>query len=382
MPVRPEFGKYRSLLNRLTAASADIEAGDGQPVWEFYRAARRPVSRRIVDRLTRQGIACPPLDPIATFQARFYNYCRNGLKADPDFLAAAGLKLKIPPESVHMISRGSGVFLDINNTDFLVEACEDSGFTMAPGLDILDFGGSTGRTVCNLAYGFPEVRWHCCDPSPVSIAWGRENHPEVNYFVSNQNPPLARGNDSLDGILAKSVWTHFSASASRRWLAELSRVVRPGGFLALTAHGPHDLARRIVYGNPSPDYGLLEKIGRKTGNGLLNKILRKFRGPSADRKDAEYRFLDMVTERISDRGHFFSPYAPWTLSGQGDIRDAENADTSQWGLTFFTQQWFKAHLEPTPWRIAGYHIGRTGHRQDIYVLRNGEPPRDRDAARG
>ncbi|MBX3489285.1 class I SAM-dependent methyltransferase [Parvibaculum sp.] len=380
MPVRAEFEKYRPLLNRLTAASADIGAGDGQPVWEIYVPAHRPVSRRIVDRLTRQGIACPPLDPIATFQARFYNYCRNGLKADPGFLAAAGLNLKLPPQDIHMISRGSGVFLDINNADFLIEACEDSGFTMAPGLDILDFGGSTGRTVCNLAYGFPEVRWHCCDPSPVSIAWGRENHPEVNYFVSNQNPPLARDGDSLDGILAKSVWTHFSASASRRWLTELSRVVRPGGFLALTAHGPHDIARRIVYGNPSPDYSLLAKAPRMAGPGLLDRIFKRSEAPSARRGKIEYGFLDMLVAEVSRSGHFFSPYS--TLEWQGDIRDAENADTSQWGLTFFTQQWFKAHLEPTPWRIAGYHIGRTGHRQDIYVLRNGEPPRDRDAARG
>ena len=96
--------------------------------------------------------------------------------------------------------------------------------------------------------------------------------------------------------------------------------------------------------------------------GLLDRIFKRSEA-AARRSKIEYGFLDMLVAEISRSGHFFSPYS--SLHWQGDIHDA-NADTSHWGLTFVTQQWFKAHLGPTP----GYSklpYRRTGHRQDIYA---------------
>ena len=42
---------------------------------------------------------------------------------------------------------------------------------------------------------------------------------------------------AFDAVLAVSVWSHFAAGAAERWLAEMTRVMRPGGVLAFTIQG-------------------------------------------------------------------------------------------------------------------------------------------------
>jgi len=41
----------------------------------------------------------------------------------------------------------------------------------------------------------------------------------------------------FDFIYAFSVFTHLSESGQVAWLAELSRILRPGGYLLMTTHG-------------------------------------------------------------------------------------------------------------------------------------------------
>jgi SAM-dependent methyltransferase len=88
-----------------------------------------------------------------------------------------------------------------------------------------------------LAAWRPELRWLGRDPNAEAIAWARAHVPGVEFFASPQDPPLPLEDDALDVVYAISIWSHFGRDAALRWLAEMQRVIRPGGVLVLTTHG-------------------------------------------------------------------------------------------------------------------------------------------------
>jgi SAM-dependent methyltransferase len=106
------------------------------------------------------------------------------------------------------------------------------------GARALDFGCGVGRT---LRHFTPEAE-RCedflgCDIDPASIEWVKEHlEPPFNAFVNDSEPPLPIEAASLDMVFAVSVFTHLADSWAR-WLAELHRVLRPGGLLITTFQG-------------------------------------------------------------------------------------------------------------------------------------------------
>lgn len=333
-----------SLLRQLSIYRDEQRVDQSGKITETYEPQKRPASAKIIDRLNAAGVnGVPSLTPLAGFQTRFYDRCKTD-KTFRSALAKAGLDLKMPGGKVHVISRGTNLLIDINGADFLLEALDDEGLAPQSRQRILDFGGSSGRTIRTMAYGHPEVNWMCCDPSPPSIEWGNANLSDISFFLSHQEPPLALDDNSLDGFFAKSIWTHFSEDASKAWLLEMGRVVKKGGFALITAHGPHDLARRITWGNPAPRY---DRLAGFDGYGQIEA-------------------LKTITRGVVKDGFFFRPYG--SLHWQADIREAEDADTAHWGLTFVTRKWFSDHISDTPWRLRRHFIGRTGFRHDLYLL--------------
>jgi SAM-dependent methyltransferase len=50
-------------------------------------------------------------------------------------------------------------------------------------------------------------------------------------------PPLPYPDGAFDFVYAFSVFTHLSVELADRWMAELRRVVKPGGLVWFTIHG-------------------------------------------------------------------------------------------------------------------------------------------------
>ena len=60
-------------------------------------------------------------------------------------------------------------------------------------------------------------------------------------MLSGEHPPLPYPDKSIDLIYACSVFSHFDAERQTRWLAELQRITRPGGYLLLTFRHEHSV---------------------------------------------------------------------------------------------------------------------------------------------
>ncbi len=100
---------------------------------------------------------------------------------------------------------------------------------------VLDFGCGCGR-VTRYWRAFPgEVAG--TDLSEEAVAWCRANLPFARFEVNGLEPPLAFPSASFDLVYGLSVFTHLAEDTQARWLAELRRVLRPGGRLVLSTHG-------------------------------------------------------------------------------------------------------------------------------------------------
>ncbi len=243
----------------------------------------------------------------------------------PGLLERTGLSAAMPPEGVHAMARdalaaGGGYWY----ADLVADALQAAGSGLEEVRDGLDFGASSGRVVRVLAAAHPEANWSACDPNAPAIAWARAHLPGIDFFVSPQDPPLARPDGAFDLVLAISVWSHYDRGAALRWLEEMGRLVRPGGHVLLTSHGPQSVAYHADRGT-RPAGQLLE-----------------------------------IVEALHSRGFWFA--AEFGPAGDWGVVHPE------WGTAFLTPEWLLSQIGRR-WHVAHFMPGCVEGNQDVYVLR-------------
>jgi SAM-dependent methyltransferase len=105
---------------------------------------------------------------------------------------------------------------------------------------ILDFGCGCGRVLRWLRQEIPAERLSGSDIDKPAIKWLRWNMPGLDVRTNGGLPPLSFSDGSFDLVLGYSVFSHLAEEYQDAWLAELSRVAKPGAFLLLTVHGHHN----------------------------------------------------------------------------------------------------------------------------------------------
>jgi SAM-dependent methyltransferase len=100
---------------------------------------------------------------------------------------------------------------------------------------VFDFGCGCGRVIRHLR-GL-DAALAGSDFNPALVAWCRANLPFARFSVNGLEPPLSSEAAAFDLAYAFSVLTHLPEAVASRWLAELRRVVRPGGLVVLSTHG-------------------------------------------------------------------------------------------------------------------------------------------------
>jgi SAM-dependent methyltransferase len=149
----------------------------------------------------------------------------------------------LPPS--YLRSRVHGVpdlesFLRVGSccaSDILKVLEEQGVFRPGEEPDILDFGAGCGRTLLWMKRLARPARFHGTDIDAEAIDWCAENLGFADVRVNRAVPPLDYADGQFDAIYSISVFTHLNEELQFRWLDELRRVTKPGGWVLLTLHG-------------------------------------------------------------------------------------------------------------------------------------------------
>nr|WP_295772356.1 class I SAM-dependent methyltransferase [Rhodoferax sp.] len=113
---------------------------------------------------------------------------------------------------------------------------KDSGGELSPGDAILDLGCASGRVLRHFAIQGNDLDCWGADINLRNVEWARLFLPEnIKVFHSTILPQLPIEDNSLALVTAFSVFTHID-DMEFAWLAEIRRILKPGGFFYVTIH--------------------------------------------------------------------------------------------------------------------------------------------------
>jgi SAM-dependent methyltransferase len=197
--------------------------------------AGRDVARRVVfgpagKAIERLGLADPAFRAYEKLLAR-----RAGA------LPARGTDgLPLPPAHLQILVAGhasAGFEQDgANGADSIRQILRRTGGDIDGCRAVLDFGAGCARIARHWAK-IEGPEWHACDYNPTLVAWCNANLPFLQMVQNTLEPPLPYPDERFDLVYAYSVFTHLPEPLQHAWIAELLRVLEPGGRLIVTTHG-------------------------------------------------------------------------------------------------------------------------------------------------
>jgi len=166
--------------------------------------------------------------------------------------STAPASLPLPPARLRLLVDGRSTdgerFLSIGEAmlESIRDAVAAAGTPVAAPLRVLDFGCGCGR-VARHWEGVDEVELHGCDYNPELVGWCEESLPFMALMRNELAPPSPYEPQSFDLIYGLSVFSHLTETLQRAWVAELRRLLRPGGLLAISVLG-HRVQERLGRG--------------------------------------------------------------------------------------------------------------------------------------
>ena len=101
---------------------------------------------------------------------------------------------------------------------------------------VLDWGVGCGRIARYATKTVAASAFTGCDVDAENVRWCEANLPG-RFVHTAMFPPLPFADRSFDLVYGISVFTHFRQSLQDAWLAELHRILKPGGVCLVTTHG-------------------------------------------------------------------------------------------------------------------------------------------------
>ena len=112
-----------------------------------------------------------------------------------------------------------------------------------PDTRVLDWGCGCGRLTRLLLDGAGNrENVKGVDIDPDNIAWSAKHLSETAFSTVGLYPPTHFDDESFDLIIANSVLSHLKYQPTLDWIAEVARLLRPGGVALLSYHGDFSTA--------------------------------------------------------------------------------------------------------------------------------------------
>jgi cyclopropane fatty-acyl-phospholipid synthase-like methyltransferase len=201
---------------------------------------------------------------------------------------------------------------------------------LAEKLRILDFGCGCGRMTRYLN-SIDSVEAHGTDANPDLAAWCQEHLDRVHTALNAAQPPMPFPDASFDLVYALSVFTHLSEERSHEWLADVARVLVPGGSFIATTHGVTAL------------------------NVIRNSTVHQ------TMMNLDESATDALIRRLPDEGYIFAQYPP------ASIPVAKVG--SEYGLSFIDGDYVRSNWASTNFELLDHLPGGLRGWHDIAVLR-------------
>ena len=158
-------------------------------------------------------------------------------------LAAGVAALPAPPPDLVATTQGLGN-VDAYRASIVGSFLAMESLLRAGGADparvhaVLDIGCGTGRLLVGWHVDAPGRRLVGTDLNVALIDWDRANLGAVGAWELNGlRPPLPHPDAAFELVILASVLTHLSLASQRAWLAEVRRLLAPGGHAVVTLHG-------------------------------------------------------------------------------------------------------------------------------------------------
>ena len=144
------------------------------------------------------------------------------------------MKRTSSPTLEHYIRTGSTTARPIQ------EAARRNGLALENGGDILDLGAGVGRQLRLMKLEFPNARISACDVEPSHVRWLQDAYPDIDCAVNRHDQPLDYPAGSFDLVYSVATFTHLAPTQAKFWIAEIERILKPGGIACLSILGAQE----------------------------------------------------------------------------------------------------------------------------------------------
>jgi len=157
---------------------------------------------------------------------------------------------------------------------------------------VLDFGCGWGRMLRFFLNRVDSQNLYGIDVRDESVDMARQLNPFARFVRTEALPPTSFADGFFDLIFAYSVFSHLSEAVSRAWIAELARVMKPGGLAIVTTQGSGFLDLVESLSARAGLWRLRLAVGRWIGRPRNEEWLRTLRDGFGDIAAARRRLAD------------------------------------------------------------------------------------------
>ncbi len=121
----------------------------------------------------------------------------------------------------------------------VMEAAELANIPLSSLGSVFELGCGTARVLRHLSV-LNHSKLVGSDLRRETVEWCRSNLPDIEFHQNDLEPPLKFAEDNqFDAAYAYSVFTHIPLCLQDKWIAEISRILKPKALFCCTVIGDH-----------------------------------------------------------------------------------------------------------------------------------------------